>query len=177
MGTALSEAERARRRQFVIDGKAASALGISMEAYHARHKALGVRAPVMYGTVAGGFMCVIARLAARPFMSWSDTTPAPNVGTESSSDADRGGMKRVMRQSQQNTQGLDAPHGGEQFPVNESCAAPQFAPRGSFCSMESSRPKQIGGPAHAGPRQIARPKGGGSGGLRAHRHEVSDAVM
>jgi hypothetical protein len=39
MSTALSEAERARRRQFVIDGKAASALGISMEAYHARHKA------------------------------------------------------------------------------------------------------------------------------------------
>src|SRR5262249_11484613 len=54
------------------------------------------------------------------------------------------------------------------------CAS--IAPSGSFCSMESSWPKQIGGPAHAGPRQIARPKGGGSGGLRAHRHEVSDTV-
>jgi hypothetical protein len=36
VSTALSEAERARRRQFVIDGKAASALGISMEAYPMR---------------------------------------------------------------------------------------------------------------------------------------------
>jgi hypothetical protein len=33
----------------------------------------------MSGTAAGGFMCFIARLIARPFMSWSDTTPAPNV--------------------------------------------------------------------------------------------------
>jgi hypothetical protein len=33
----------------------------------------------MCGTAAGGFMCVIARLIARPFTSWSDTTPAPNV--------------------------------------------------------------------------------------------------
>jgi len=33
----------------------------------------------MCGTAAGGFMCFIARLIARPFMSWSDTTPAPNV--------------------------------------------------------------------------------------------------
>jgi hypothetical protein len=32
MGTTLSKAERERRQQFVIDGKAASALGISMEA-------------------------------------------------------------------------------------------------------------------------------------------------
>src|SRR5262249_60508822 len=42
----------------------------------------------MCGTAAGGFMCVIARLTARPFMNWNDTTPAPNVGTKSSSDAD-----------------------------------------------------------------------------------------
>src|SRR5262245_34362304 len=33
----------------------------------------------MCGTAAGGFMCVIVRLIARPFMSWSDTTPASNV--------------------------------------------------------------------------------------------------
>src|SRR5215510_6685719 len=33
----------------------------------------------MCGTAAGGFMCFIARLIARPFMSWSDPTPAPNV--------------------------------------------------------------------------------------------------
>ena len=31
------------------------------------------------GTAAGGFMCFIVRLIAGPFMSWSDTTPAPNV--------------------------------------------------------------------------------------------------
>src|SRR5262249_47602783 len=42
--------------------------------------------------------------------------------------------------------------------------------------LAGPQPKQIGGPPHAGPRQIARPKGGGSGGLRAHRHEVSDTV-
>src|SRR5262249_3976703 len=41
-------------------------------------------APAMCGTVAGGFMCFIARLIARRFMSWSDTTPASNVsGTHS----------------------------------------------------------------------------------------------
>jgi len=28
---------------------------------------------------AGGFMCASVRLIARPFMSWSDTTLAPNV--------------------------------------------------------------------------------------------------
>src|SRR5262245_53167180 len=33
----------------------------------------------MCGTAAGGFMCVIVQLTARPFMSWTDTTPAPNV--------------------------------------------------------------------------------------------------
>ena len=33
----------------------------------------------MCGTAAGGFMCFIVRLIARPFMSLSDTTPAPNV--------------------------------------------------------------------------------------------------
>ena len=38
-----------------------------------------VSASVMCGTAAGGFMCVIVRLIARPFMSLSDTTPAPNV--------------------------------------------------------------------------------------------------
>jgi|EndMetStandDraft_8_1072994.scaffolds.fasta_scaffold61420_3 hypothetical protein len=32
-------------------------------------------------------MCFIVRLIAMPFTSWSDTTPAPNLGTESSSDA------------------------------------------------------------------------------------------
>src|SRR5262249_23301955 len=38
----------------------------------------------MCGTAAGGFMCFIVRLIARPFMSWSDTTPAPNeAGTRS----------------------------------------------------------------------------------------------
>jgi len=38
----------------------------------------------MSGTAAGGFMCFIVRLIARPFMSWSDMTPAPNVaGTHS----------------------------------------------------------------------------------------------
>src|SRR6516164_3113301 len=38
----------------------------------------------MYGTAVGGFMCVIVRLIARRFMSWSDTTPASNVsGTHS----------------------------------------------------------------------------------------------
>src|SRR5215510_6568712 len=38
----------------------------------------------MYGTAAGGFMCIIVRLIARPFTSWSDTTPASNVsGTHS----------------------------------------------------------------------------------------------
>ena len=31
MGTALSQAERARRRQFAIDGRAAAALGVTME--------------------------------------------------------------------------------------------------------------------------------------------------
>src|SRR6516164_6267300 len=36
------------------------------------------------GTAAGGFMCFIVRLIARPFMSWSDTTLAPNLaGTHS----------------------------------------------------------------------------------------------
>jgi len=33
----------------------------------------------MCGKAAGGFMCAIARLIARPLMSWSDTTPATNV--------------------------------------------------------------------------------------------------
>src|SRR5215813_11382862 len=33
----------------------------------------------MCGTAAGGFMCFIVRLIARPFMSWSDTTPVSNV--------------------------------------------------------------------------------------------------
>ena len=47
---------------------------------------------------------------------------------------------------------------------------------GNVIVLAGARPKQIGGPAHAGPRQIVRPKGGGSGGLRAHRHEVSDTV-
>src|SRR5262245_39422217 len=38
----------------------------------------------MCGTAGGGFRCFIVRLIARPFMSWSDTTPAPNVaGTNS----------------------------------------------------------------------------------------------
>ena len=32
MGTALSESERRRRQQFVVDGRTASALGISMQA-------------------------------------------------------------------------------------------------------------------------------------------------
>jgi hypothetical protein len=41
----------------------------------------------MCGTAAGGFVCFIVRLIARPFTSWSDTTPAPNLGTESRSDA------------------------------------------------------------------------------------------
>jgi hypothetical protein len=40
MGTVLSEAERERRQQFVIDGKAASALGISMEALGTARKAV-----------------------------------------------------------------------------------------------------------------------------------------
>ena len=39
MGTTLSEAERARRRRFVADGRAAAALGISMEALGAARKA------------------------------------------------------------------------------------------------------------------------------------------
>ena len=34
----------------------------------------------MCGTAAGGFLCFIVRLIAGPFMSWSDATPAPNVG-------------------------------------------------------------------------------------------------
>ena len=47
-----------------------------------RKLGLGVRSPVMCGTAAGGFMCFIVRLIARPFMSWSDTTPDANmVGT------------------------------------------------------------------------------------------------
>ena len=33
----------------------------------------------MCGTAAGGFRCFIVRLIARPFTSWSDTTPAPNM--------------------------------------------------------------------------------------------------
>src|SRR5215471_5743428 len=38
----------------------------------------------MCGTAAGGFMCVIVRLIARPFKSWSDTTVAANgAGTNS----------------------------------------------------------------------------------------------
>src|SRR5215510_3810756 len=38
----------------------------------------------MCGTVGGGFMRFIVRLIARPFMSWSDTTPAPTMaGTNS----------------------------------------------------------------------------------------------
>src|SRR5262244_3936185 len=38
----------------------------------------------MCGTAAGGFMCFTVRLIARPFMSSSDTTPAPNMaGTNS----------------------------------------------------------------------------------------------
>ena len=41
----------------------------------------------MCGAAAGGFVCSIARLIARPFTSRSDTTPAPNFGTEGSSDA------------------------------------------------------------------------------------------
>src|SRR5262245_19810081 len=41
----------------------------------------------MCGAAAGGSVCSIARLIARPFTSWSDTTPAPNFGTESSRDA------------------------------------------------------------------------------------------
>src|SRR5262245_30893570 len=32
MGTVLSESERRRRQQFVVDGRAAAALGLSMEA-------------------------------------------------------------------------------------------------------------------------------------------------
>src|SRR5215472_5362760 len=47
-----------------------------------------VSAPVMCGTAAGGPVCVIVRRIARPFMSWSDTTPTPSVRRESSSDAD-----------------------------------------------------------------------------------------
>ena len=87
-------------------------------------------------------------------MSRSDTTPAPNVGTESSSDPDRGGMKRVMRQSQQktaigqhaDTQGLDAPHSGEQIPVNESCAAPQLLPAGVSARWSPRGPNKLEGP-------------------------------
>src|SRR6516164_2784387 len=38
----------------------------------------------MCGTVGGGFMCAIVRRIVRPFMSWSDSTPAPTVvGTPS----------------------------------------------------------------------------------------------
>src|SRR5262249_30411784 len=33
----------------------------------------------MRGTAAGGFMCVIVRRITMPFMSRSDTTPAPNM--------------------------------------------------------------------------------------------------
>jgi hypothetical protein len=39
------------------------------------------------GAAAGGPVRSIARRIARPFTSWSDTTPAPNFGTESNSDA------------------------------------------------------------------------------------------
>jgi hypothetical protein len=41
----------------------------------------------MCGTAAGGFMCFIVRLIARPFMSLSDTTPALDVaGTSYAAD-------------------------------------------------------------------------------------------
>ena len=64
---------------------------------------------------------------------------------------------------------------GAELILNRVSGAPGFW-IGNVIVMAGARPKQIGGPAHAGPRQIARPKGGGSGGLRAHRHEVSDTV-
>jgi hypothetical protein len=40
MGTVLSESERRRRQQFVVDGRAAAALGISMEALGTARKAV-----------------------------------------------------------------------------------------------------------------------------------------
>src|SRR6478672_9240838 len=54
--------------------------GIAMKRCAQCHGPLGLgSAPVMCGTAAGGIMCVIVQRIARPFMSWSDTTPAPTV--------------------------------------------------------------------------------------------------